>query len=188
MKKLSFHLIEYWLFASLVCLAFPLYTQENTFDYSHIKNMIDSKRVVDARKEIDFALKNNPNDPTLNFYNTELWILEADYFSERGEYARAIPLYEKVKELYPSNPLVKNKYDSAKAKLQTNSNEVTVKNTISVEPELETKEKFFVSTNLILLLILILLFLLFLFILGLTLFVLFIFLNYKKEIKDGKLL
>ena len=99
------------IFLFLLLFSTSLFPQEaNNSEYSHIKQLILSKQLNKAKEEIKLAMTGNENDPTLNLYQTELWIAEADSYYAAGQYKRALEIYEKAIEQYPSNPMVKMKY------------------------------------------------------------------------------
>ncbi len=109
--KLNDRFLALLLFTTLL-FSFQLFPQEAiNSQYSHIKQLIISKQLNKAREEIRLAMAGNENDPTLNLYQTELWIVEADSYYASGQYKYAIEIYEKAIERYPSNPMVKLKYE-----------------------------------------------------------------------------
>ena len=79
-------------------------------EHSNIKKLIETNQLQKAKLELGLAMKGNENDPTLNFYQTELWIAEGESYFANGQYKIAMEIYEKAIKEYPSNPLVKSKY------------------------------------------------------------------------------
>lgn len=94
----------------LFSFSLELQSEESHNQYAQIKKLIETKQLYKAKLELNLALKGNENDPTLNLYQTELWILEGEVFFNQGQYKKAIETYEKAIQNYPSNPLVKAKY------------------------------------------------------------------------------
>ncbi len=88
-----------------------LNSEESTIsEHSNIKKLIETGQLQKAKKELSLAMQGNENDPTLNFYQTELWIAEGESYFAQGQYKIAMEIYEKAIQEYPSNPLVKSKY------------------------------------------------------------------------------
>ncbi|HMV44767.1 MAG TPA: tetratricopeptide repeat protein [Leptospiraceae bacterium] len=86
----------------------PLHAQDTT--NSHIKQLIQTRQLAKAREELNIAMQGNENDPTLNLYQTELWIIEGETYYNSGQYKKAMEIYQKAVDRYPSNPMVKMKY------------------------------------------------------------------------------
>ncbi len=111
-----------------------LFSQEAiNSQYSHIKQLIISKQLNKAREEIKLAMAGNENDPTLNLYQTELWIAEGEFYYNSGQYKLALEIYEKAIQQYPSNPMVKMKYQEMVNKVKAKSNNIEPKESKPIE-------------------------------------------------------
>ncbi len=94
----------------------PLFSQDMT--NSHIKQLIQTRQLSKARQELAIAMQGNENDPTLNLYQTELWIIEGEVYYNSGQYKKALEIYQEAARRYPSNPMVKLKYEEMVKKVK----------------------------------------------------------------------
>lgn len=126
------------LFSAMLSFPVLLFSQDtgNT-GYALIKQLIQTKQLSKAREELRLAMIGNENDPTLNLYQTELWIMEGDSFNASGQYKKALEIYEKAIQYYPSNPMVKLKYEEMVNKMKTSKmgvKENQLKEPIPIQP------------------------------------------------------
>ncbi|PJZ57393.1 hypothetical protein CH367_10495 [Leptospira barantonii] len=94
---------------------YPQSTDENT-SYQQIKDFIDSNRVVEAQSLLDEWIKINPNDVTLQLYQTEVWIKVADQKYKERKFKTAFSYYEKAFSNWPNNPSLRARYMELKDK------------------------------------------------------------------------
>ncbi|PJZ29483.1 tetratricopeptide repeat protein [Leptospira kmetyi] len=90
-------------------------TDENN-SYQQIKDFIDSNRVVEAQSLLDEWIKINPNDVTLQLYQTEVWIKVADQKYKERKFKTAFSYYEKAFSNWPNNPSLRARYMELKDK------------------------------------------------------------------------
>lgn len=88
---------------------------ENT-SYQQIKDYIDSNRVAEAQSLLDEWVKINPNDVTLQLYQTETWIKVADQKYKERKFKTAFSYYEKAFSNWPNNPSLRARYMELKDK------------------------------------------------------------------------
>ncbi|WP_010572165.1 tetratricopeptide repeat protein [Leptospira kmetyi] len=88
---------------------------ENT-SYQQIKDYIDSNRVAEAQSLLDEWVKINPNDVTLQLYQTETWIKVADQKYKERKFKTAFSYYEKAFSNWPNNPSLRARYMELKGK------------------------------------------------------------------------
>ncbi|MDL5246375.1 hypothetical protein QRD38_11370 [Leptospira weilii] len=95
-----------------------IYSQnaEENNSYQQIKDFIDSNRVVEAQSLLDEWIKINPNDVTLQLYQTEVWIKVADQKYKERKFKTAFSYYEKAFSNWPNNPSLRARYMELKDK------------------------------------------------------------------------
>ncbi|TGK17618.1 tetratricopeptide repeat protein [Leptospira stimsonii] len=113
MKKIFVNLSLLVFFFSLSLYAQG--TDENSF-YQQIKDYIDSNRVSEAQSLLDEWIKINPNDVTLQLYQTEVWIKTADQKYKERKFKTAFSYYEKAFSNWPNNPSLRARYMELKGK------------------------------------------------------------------------
>ncbi|MDI7158180.1 hypothetical protein QMM53_16840 [Leptospira santarosai] len=99
-------------------LSLPLYAQgtDENSSYQQIKDYIDSNRVTEAQSLLDEWIKINPNDVTLQLYQTEAWIKTADQKYKERKFKTAFSYYEKAFSNWPNNPSLRARYLELKDK------------------------------------------------------------------------
>ncbi|EMM77583.1 hypothetical protein [Leptospira santarosai] len=99
-------------------LSMPLYAQgtDENSSYQQIKDYIDSNRVNEAQSLLDEWIKINPNDVTLQLYQTEVWIQTADQKYKERKFKTAFSYYEKAFSNWPNNPSLRARYMELKDK------------------------------------------------------------------------
>lgn len=105
-----------FLLSTFLLFHLPLFSQDMT--NSHIKQLIQTRQLAKARQELAIAMQGNENDPTLNLYQTELWIIEGETYYNSGQYKKALEIYQEAARRYPSNPMVKLKYEEMVKKVK----------------------------------------------------------------------
>ncbi|MDI7217421.1 hypothetical protein QMN07_07785 [Leptospira santarosai] len=113
MKKIFVNLSPLVFFFSLSLYAQG--TDENS-SYQQIKDYIDSNRVTEAQSLLDEWIKINPNDVTLQLYQTEAWIKTADQKYKERKFKTAFSYYEKAFSNWPNNPSLRARYLELKDK------------------------------------------------------------------------
>ncbi|EKO77154.1 MULTISPECIES: M48 family metallopeptidase [unclassified Leptospira] len=113
MKKIFVNLSPLVFFFSLSLYAQG--TDENS-SYQQIKDYIDSNRVTEAQSLLDEWIKINPNDVTLQLYQTEAWIQTADQKYKERKFKTAFSYYEKAFSNWPNNPSLRARYLELKDK------------------------------------------------------------------------
>ncbi|TGK23365.1 tetratricopeptide repeat protein [Leptospira kmetyi] len=88
---------------------------ENT-SYQQIKDLIDSNRATEAQSLLEEWIKINPNDVTLQLYQTEVWIKVADLKYKERKFKTAFSYYEKAFSNWPNNPSLRARYMELKDK------------------------------------------------------------------------
>ncbi|MDI7218776.1 hypothetical protein QMN07_14840 [Leptospira santarosai] len=99
-------------------LSFSLYAQgtDENSSYQQIKDYIESNRVSEAQSLLDEWIKINPNDVTLQLYQTEVWIKTADQKYKERKFKTAFSYYEKAFSNWPNNPSLRARYMELKDK------------------------------------------------------------------------
>lgn len=105
-----------FLLSVILLFQLPVFAQDMT--NSHIKQLIQTRQLAKARQELAIAMQGNENDPTLNLYQTELWIIEGETYYNSGQYKKALEIYQEAARRYPSNPMVKLKYEEMVKKVK----------------------------------------------------------------------
>ncbi|PJZ57454.1 tetratricopeptide repeat protein [Leptospira barantonii] len=113
-------------------------TDENT-SYQQIKDFVDSNRVEEAQALLDEWIKINPNDVTLQLYQTEVWIKVADQKYKERKFKTAFSYYEKAFSNWPNNPSLRARYMELKDKKLVDH--------VSSSPILKTRYSGFGSTS-----------------------------------------
>ncbi|AGS80675.1 hypothetical protein LEP1GSC052_0089 [Leptospira phage vb_LkmZ_Bejolso9-LE1] len=90
-------------------------TDENS-SYQQIKDLIDSNRATEAQSLLDEWIKINPNNVTLQLYQTEAWIKVADQKYKDRKFKTAFSYYEKAFSNWPNNPSLRARYMELKDK------------------------------------------------------------------------
>ncbi|PJZ28398.1 tetratricopeptide repeat protein [Leptospira kmetyi] len=95
-----------------------IYSQsaDENSSYQQIKDLIDSNRATEAQSLLDEWLKINPNDVTLQLYQTEVWIRVADQKYKDRKFKTAFSYYEKAFSNWPNNPSLRARYMELKDK------------------------------------------------------------------------
>ncbi len=83
----------------------------------YIKDLIDRKQVKEAQRQIDILRSQNENDPTLELYQTEVWIQIGEKNYRESNLKTAFENFKKAYEVYPSNPLVNSRYKELSGKV-----------------------------------------------------------------------
>ncbi|TGK14297.1 tetratricopeptide repeat protein, partial [Leptospira stimsonii] len=99
-------------------LSLSLYAQgtDENSSYQQIKDYIDSNRVTEAQSLLDEWIKIDPNDVTLQLYQTEVWIKTADQKYKERKFKTAFSYYEKAFSNWPNNPSLRARYMELKDK------------------------------------------------------------------------
>ncbi|WP_004472350.1 hypothetical protein [Leptospira santarosai] len=102
----------------IFALSLSLYAQgaDENSSYQQIKDYIDSNRVTEAQSLLDEWIKINPNDVTLQLYQTEVWIQTADQKYKERKFKTAFSYYEKAFSNWPNNPSLRARYMELKDK------------------------------------------------------------------------
>lgn len=103
---------------SLIFFSVSIYSQsaDENNSYQQIKDFIDSNRIVEAQSLLDEWIKINPNDVTLQLYQTEVWIKVADQKYKERKFKTAFSYYEKAFSNWPNNPSLRARYMELKDK------------------------------------------------------------------------
>ncbi|RHX91677.1 hypothetical protein DLM76_18045 [Leptospira yasudae] len=103
---------------SLVFYSASIYSQsaDENSSYQQIKDLIESNRATEAQSLLDEWIKINPNDVTLQFYQTEVWIKVADQKYKDRKFKAAFSYYEKAFSNWPNNPSLRARYMELKDK------------------------------------------------------------------------
>ncbi|PJZ28325.1 tetratricopeptide repeat protein [Leptospira kmetyi] len=110
------NIISFVIFSLCLSVAiYPQNTDENT-SYQQIKELIDSNRAAEAQSLLDEWIKINPNDVTLQLYQTEVWIKVADQKYKDRKFKTAFSYYEKAFSNWPNNPSLRARYMELKDK------------------------------------------------------------------------
>ncbi|EMN89909.1 tetratricopeptide repeat protein [Leptospira weilii] len=112
MRKIAGSILLSLLFAASI---YSQNADENN-SYRQIKDFIDSNRVVEAQSLLDEWIKINPNDVTLQLYQTEVWIKVADQKYKDRKFKTAFSYYEKAFSNWPNNPSLRARYMELKDK------------------------------------------------------------------------
>jgi tetratricopeptide (TPR) repeat protein len=102
-------------------LLIPILSQElseNKTKYPHIKELLVAKLNDQAQREIDKLSVDIPNDPTLNYYQTEVWFNKAEEEYKVSNFKKALEYYEKAYQFWSGNPLLSERIRDAKEKIQ----------------------------------------------------------------------
>ncbi|HMW05871.1 MAG TPA: hypothetical protein PLP33_29855 [Leptospiraceae bacterium] len=70
------------------------------------------------RKKIDKLSIDAPNDPTLNYYQTEIWYSKGEQEYSAGNFKKALGYYEKAYQYWSANPLLVERIKDVKEKLK----------------------------------------------------------------------
>lgn len=124
------------LFLSLTLLGQSLEIQQN---FQYIKDLIDRKQVREAQRQIDILRAQNENDPTLELYQTEIWIQIGEKKYRENNFKTAFENFKKAYEVYPSNPLVNSRYKELSGKILFDASDTQIgdekfRNTVSLYP------------------------------------------------------
>ncbi|WP_370739544.1 tetratricopeptide repeat protein [Leptospira kmetyi] len=102
----------------LTCfISLTVYSQgTDDSSYQQIRDHIDSNRVTEAQNLLEEWIKINPNDATLQLYQTEIWIQVADQKYKERKLKTAFSYYEKAFANWPNNPSLRSRYMELKDK------------------------------------------------------------------------
>ncbi|XDD52181.1 tetratricopeptide repeat protein [Leptospira sp. WS92.C1] len=103
-----------FLFIFFLCLS-ETFGQESD-RYQQIRDYIDSNRIQEAQSLLDEWIKLDPNDATIQLYQTEVWIRVADQKYKDRKFKTAFAYYEKSFANWPNNPSVRARYMELKDK------------------------------------------------------------------------
>ncbi|RHX83927.1 tetratricopeptide repeat protein [Leptospira stimsonii] len=112
MKKFSFSLVLFF------SIGFSGISAQGTEDnrYQQIRDYIDSNRIAEAQSLLDEWIRLDPNDATIQLYQTEVWIRIADQKYKDRKFKTAFVYYEKAFANWPNNPSVRARYIELKDK------------------------------------------------------------------------
>ncbi|MCB1144882.1 MAG: tetratricopeptide repeat protein [Leptospiraceae bacterium] len=92
----------------ITCIS--IFPRDEDAIYTGIRSMIDSGNVEEANRKIESMLKNDPGDPTLTLYLTEIWIEKANILYDQKNLKSAFEYYEKAYKNWNSHPVVRKRY------------------------------------------------------------------------------
>ncbi len=113
-----------YFFLNLSLLGQSIELEQN---FHYIKDLIDRKQVKEAQRQIDILRFQNENDPTLELYQTEIWIQVGEKNYRESNLKTAFENFKKAYEVYPSNPLVNSRYKELSGKILFDANVETKK-------------------------------------------------------------
>lgn len=99
----------------------PILSQEFTESktkYPHIKELLVAKLNDQAQREIDKLSVDTPNDPTLNYYQTEVWFNKGEQEYKANNFKKALEYYEKAYQFWSGNPLLSERIKDTKEKIK----------------------------------------------------------------------
>ena len=97
-----------------------IFSEENA-NYPEIRSAIDNKNIYLAKKELNKYFPENPNDPSLTFYQAEIWILEGESEYQKSNLRNAYEYFSKAHSVWPSHPTVRRRMEELRGKRLSNS-------------------------------------------------------------------
>ncbi|MEM7181583.1 MAG: hypothetical protein AAF518_11765 [Spirochaetota bacterium] len=118
-----------------------LFANATNTKHREIKNLLKAKQTEKAYSVLNIELKQNPHDPTLNLYLTEIWIEKADQYYRQNKYNKALYYYEKAYKAWQTHPTVRERYFELKNRgITAEKSEILYK-----EPEPKKQEPFVIK-------------------------------------------
>lgn len=111
----------------LFLISLSLFSQSNIENFYFIKDLIDRSNLKEAQRQIDILKEKNPHDPTLELYQTEIWINTGEQNYKNSNFKTAFENFKKAYEVYPSNSLVRTRYKELSERTLFDSNTETKK-------------------------------------------------------------
>ncbi len=109
----------------ILSFSFPLipilsqeFTESKQTKYPHIKELLVAKLNDQAQREIDKLIIDAPNDPTLNYYQTEVWFNKGEQEYKASNFKKALEYYEKADQFWSGNPLLSERIKDTKEKIK----------------------------------------------------------------------
>jgi len=96
-------------FAAPICVP-GLSAQNVDTRYTAIKDLILQRRLDAANTEVERMLKENPNDPSLMLYQTEVWIELGMEHDRAGNQKTALDYYTRAYQYWPSHPVLRKRF------------------------------------------------------------------------------
>jgi hypothetical protein len=118
----------------LFLISISLFAQSNIENFFFIKDLIDRSNLQEAQRQIELLKEKNPHDPTLELYQTEIWINTGEQNYKNSNFKTAFINFKKAYEVYPSNSLVRARYKELSEKILFDSNRDVKKNSFPIYP------------------------------------------------------
>lgn len=88
---------------------FNLHSEPVETKYSQIRELIDRNKTSEAQDALKPLLESDPDNPTLNLYQTEIWIIRGEDNYHSGNLKSAYDYFTKAQTTWASHPTVRNR-------------------------------------------------------------------------------
>ncbi|TGK62513.1 tetratricopeptide repeat protein [Leptospira wolffii] len=130
------------LFVSFIFLPFvSIYSESAETNYSQIRELINLNKISQAQEALKPLLESDPDDPTLNLYQTEIWIIQGEENYHSGNLKTAYEYFTKAQTTWASHPTVRSRIAELQGKklVDRPKNELKLKTSRSISPEIQNK-------------------------------------------------
>ncbi|EMJ99108.1 MULTISPECIES: M48 family metallopeptidase [unclassified Leptospira] len=95
---------------SLYFLSFVnIYSESGETNYFQIRELINRNKITEAQEALKPLLESEPDNPTLNLYQTEIWIIQGEENYHTGNLKTAYEYFTKAQATWASHPTVRSR-------------------------------------------------------------------------------
>lgn len=127
----------------IIFISFHILSAESSKDasFQRIARAIEEKKIYLAKSELEKLTSEYGNDPTIEFYQAELWTLEGEEEYIKENYIKANELFTKAYHVWPSNDLVRRRYEELKSSKLINKKRTNLFNNSTIGNHLKNEKK-----------------------------------------------
>ncbi|TGN03019.1 tetratricopeptide repeat protein [Leptospira dzoumogneensis] len=97
------------LFILLSLSSSNIFSESAETNYSQIRELINRSKIVEAQEALKPLLESEPDNPTLNLYQTEIWIIQGEENYDSGNLKTAFEYFTKAQTTWASHPTIRNR-------------------------------------------------------------------------------
>lgn len=95
---------------SLYFLSFVnIYSESGETNYFQIRELINRNKITEAQEALKPLIETDPDNPTLNLYQTEIWIIQGEENYHTGNLKTAYEYFTKAQATWASHPTVRSR-------------------------------------------------------------------------------
>ncbi|PKA15876.1 tetratricopeptide repeat protein [Leptospira haakeii] len=103
-------------FFLLISSFINIYSESADTNYSQIRELINRNKISEAQEALKPLMESDPDNPTLNLYQTEIWIIQGEENYHTGNLKTAYEYFTKAQTTWVSHPTVRSRIAELRGK------------------------------------------------------------------------